>query len=239
MKKQVKKWLTLTMAFALILGSISYNPLAANATAVSTVGTENSVTGNDADGIVSDDVGGVIEDMDTVSGDMASVLDKAQMFSMLRNAKAVGDGIYVFTSDSTGFKEISGGYNYTAALGNDGKITLTYAKSSGYPEARFLFPDGIELNSLKSIKVNVTSCSSGSVFLKLLNADGSQLKTTYSNSVELTPYEAGGLSGNKIAVTYNGTVADADAVAEIESIELTFYDEKYCNKIWLFKGDGG
>ena len=91
MKKQVKKWLTLTMAFALILGSISYNPLAANATAVSTVGTENSVTGNDADGIVSDDVGGVIEDMDTVSGDMASVLDKAQMFSMLRNAKAVGD----------------------------------------------------------------------------------------------------------------------------------------------------
>lgn len=57
MKKQVKKWLTLTMAFALILGSISYNPLAANATAVSTVGTENSVTGNDADGIVSDDVG--------------------------------------------------------------------------------------------------------------------------------------------------------------------------------------
>ena len=232
MKKQVKKWLTLTMAFALILGSISYNPLAANATAVSTVGTENSVTGNDADGIVSDDVGGVIEDMDTVSGDMASVLDKAQMFSMLRNAKAVGDGIYVFTSDSTGFKEISGGYNYTAALGNDGKITLTYAKSSGYPEARFLFPDGIELNSLKSIKVNVTSCSSGSVFLKLLNADGSQLKTTYSNSVELTPYEAGGLSGNKIAVTYNGTVADADAVAEIESIELTFYDEKYCNKIY-------
>ncbi len=68
MKKQVKKWLTLTMAFALILGSISYNPLAANATAVSTVETENSVTGNDADGIVSGDVGGVIEDMDTVSG---------------------------------------------------------------------------------------------------------------------------------------------------------------------------
>lgn len=53
-----------------------------------------------------------------------------------------------------------------------------------------------------------------------------------SNSVELTPYEAGGLSDNKIAVTYNGTVADADAVAEIESIELTFYDEKYCNKIY-------
>lgn len=232
MKKQVKKWLTLIMAFALILGSVRYNPLSASATEVSDPEIVDTASGGDSGESDTMEEGSVSGDMDTVSGDIVSGPLKAQMFGMARNAN-LAPGTYVFSADNTGFKETTGGYNYTPSLGSDGKITLTYAKNKGYPEARFLFPDGVDLNSLKSIKINVTSCSVGSVFLKLLNADGSQLKTTYGTSIDLTPYEAGGLSGNKIAITYNGTVAaDADAVAEIESVELTFYDEKYCNKVY-------
>lgn len=232
MKKQVKKWLTLIMAFALILGSVRYNPLSASATEVSDPEIVDTASGGDSGESDTMEEGSVSGDMDTVSGDIVSGPLKAQMFGMARNA-SLAPGTYVFSADSTGFKETAGGYSYTPSLNSDGKITLTYTSGAGYPEARFLFPDGVDLNSLKSIKINVVSCSAGSVFLKLLNADGSQLKTTYGNSIELTPYEAGGLSGNKIAITYSGTVAaDADAVAEIESIELTFYDEKYCNKVY-------
>lgn len=55
MKKQVKKWLTLIMAFALVLGSVRYSPLTASATEVSNSEFENTVTGGDADGFDTND----------------------------------------------------------------------------------------------------------------------------------------------------------------------------------------
>lgn len=57
MKKQVKKWLTLFMAFALILGSVRYSPLSASATEVSDSEFENTVTSGDADGFGTDNEG--------------------------------------------------------------------------------------------------------------------------------------------------------------------------------------
>lgn len=152
------------------------------------------------------------------------------MLSMARNVR-LSPGTYAF--DATGFTEKAGGYNYNSQVDVNGKVTLTYASGKGYPEARFSFPDGIELNSLKSITLNGVSCSAGSVFLKLLDANGNQLKTNWGSTVALTPYETAGLSNNQIAITYNGTVSnDADAVVEVESITLEFYDVKYCNKTY-------
>lgn len=48
MKKQVKKWLTLIMAFALILGSVRYNPLSASATEVSDPEIVDTASGGDS-----------------------------------------------------------------------------------------------------------------------------------------------------------------------------------------------
>lgn len=101
MKKQVKKWLTLIMAFALILGSVKYSPLSAEATEVSRSDSEDIVTVTDGDADESDvineedviDEGDVPEDIETVSGDMAPVLEEVQMFSLEENARAAGTNL--------------------------------------------------------------------------------------------------------------------------------------------------
>ncbi|MBD5529821.1 MAG: hypothetical protein HDR02_15680 [Lachnospiraceae bacterium] len=99
MKKQVKKWLTLIMAFALILGSVKYSPLSAEATEVSRLDFEDIVTVTDGDADEFDvideenviDEGDVPEDIETVSGDDATVLEEVQMFSMEENARATSN----------------------------------------------------------------------------------------------------------------------------------------------------
>ena len=95
MKKQVKKWLTFAMALMLILGSINYNPLFANATARDEAGYDDSVTGGDADGIIVD-IEGSVSDGNTVSGDDATKLGKVQRFALTRDGVLtlanVGDG---------------------------------------------------------------------------------------------------------------------------------------------------
>ncbi|MDE7223357.1 MAG: hypothetical protein K2O34_06210, partial [Acetatifactor sp.] len=88
MKKQVKKWLTFAMALTLILGSINYNPLFANATARDEAVYDDSVTSGDADGIIADNEGGVSNSDGTVSGDDAVGLRKAQRFALARNTSA-------------------------------------------------------------------------------------------------------------------------------------------------------
>lgn len=88
MKKQVKKWLTLIMAFALILGSVRYNPLSASATEVSDPEIVDTASGGDSGESDTMEEGSVSGDMDTVSGDIVPGPLKAQMFGMLRNARA-------------------------------------------------------------------------------------------------------------------------------------------------------
>lgn len=235
MKKQVKKWLTLAMAFALILGSINYNPLAANATVASVIEAEDSVTGNDVGGDAPDDVEGVVEDIDTVSGDMVSGLDKAQMFSMMRNVR-LALGTYAFTSDDTGFKETStNSSDYTSSIDSDGKISITYAVK-GYPAAIFDFPSEVDLNKIKNIKLNVSSGDTSKVILKLLDAGGNEIKPYYNgdataNKVDIPLYFTGMEGQKKIAITYAGT-PDENTVVVVDSIELECYDEKYCNKAY-------
>lgn len=236
MKKQVKKWLTLIMAFALILGSVRYSPLSASATEVSDPEYVDTASGGDSgesDGTEEESVSG---NMDTVSGDIVSGPQKMQMFSMARNATP---GTYAFTSDNSGFKEIAqgtngAGYNYNASIDGSGKITISYNAGAGWPEARFNFPDGIELTSLKSVKLNVTSGDASKLALKILdsNANSAQAQALYNGDTNLSLY-ATGVESKSLAITYNGSVAaDAAAVIEITSIELEFYDEKYCNKTY-------
>ena len=79
MKKRIKKWLTFSLAFMLILGSINHSPLTANATAVTPPEITDSVTGNNNDVIPI--TGDVSDDTETVSGNLVLV-SKAQMLSM-------------------------------------------------------------------------------------------------------------------------------------------------------------
>ena len=237
MKKQIKKWLTLTLAFMLILGSINYSQLTASAT----VESNGTVTdGNADDGTTTDDAEeNVSDDIDTVSGDSASVLGKVQMLSMARLMVTATPGTYVFTADKAGFKEIpdgtaGSGYNYTATTDSNGKIAITYKKNTGWPEARFEFPEGIELKSLESIKVNVASGDASKLALKILDNNSNPLAVYYdvSNTITLSKYVTGLEGKSRIAITYNDNVGDTDVVVEIDSIELTFYNEKYCNKVY-------
>ena len=84
MKKQVKKWLTLIMAFALILGSVRYSPLSASATEVSDPEYVDTASGGDSGESGTTDGEGVTENIDTVSGDIVSGPQKVQMLSMAR-----------------------------------------------------------------------------------------------------------------------------------------------------------
>ncbi len=79
MKKRIKRWLTFSLAFMLILGSMNYSPLTANATAVRQPEITDSVSGNDND--VISITGDVSDDTETVSGNLVLV-SKAQMLSM-------------------------------------------------------------------------------------------------------------------------------------------------------------
>lgn len=237
MKKQVKKWLTLIMAFALILGSVRYSPLSASATEVSAPELVNTASGGDSHESGTTDGENVTENVDTVSGDMASGPWKVQMLSKVRNAN-LAPGTYVFSTDDTGFKEIAigtsgSGYSYSASLDGAGKITIDYEANKGWPEARFMFPEGIELKSLKSINLNVTSGNAGDLALKILDADSKETQVFYglAGAKDLSLY-ATGTDGKRIAVTYNGNTGASGVTVEIESIELTFYDDKYSNKVY-------
>lgn len=242
MKKQVKKWLTLIMAFALILGSVKYSPLSAEATGVSRLDSEDIVTVTDGDADEFDvineedviDEGDVPEDIETVSGDMAPVLEEVQMFSMERSAR-LAPGTYVFGTDGEMFEAI-GGYGYSQSTDDDGKITITYKAGVGWPEIQFRFPKTLEaqdeLRSVKSIKLNVTGGEASNLAIKILDAENNQAQAFYNNATgtnELSAYATGSCVG--LALTYNGTPS-SDVEVEIGSVELSFHDEKYCNKVY-------
>lgn len=236
MKKQVKKWLTLIMAFALILGSVRYSPLSASATEVSDPEYVDTASGGDSGESGTPDGEGVTENIDTVSGDIASGPQKAQMFSMARATTPLTTGAYGFVEDSSsevGFK-VTGGSGYTHQI-TDGQLEITYS-GSGYPRVALSFPEGTELNRLKKISLSIADGKAGNVFWELTDdGSGKGLPSYNLSGGTLEIWRTGALpDSTSLEIKYganSGNAGSGDTI-KIENISLEFYDETYCNKTY-------
>ena len=174
MKKRIKRWLTFSLAFMLILGSMNYSPLTANATAVKQPEIVDSVTGNDSGGVPVTEGG--VSDTDTVSGNLGSLLGKVQMLSMTKNVGNTGETTRYYTfSDVTG----SGGYGYTEEISAAGALTISY--TGQYQERQYQLPAGVDGKTITSMTFKLSDASEGSISgiaLKVL-ADGNQAVVEY------------------------------------------------------------
>ena len=151
MKKQVKKWLTLIMAFALILGSVRYSPLSASATEVSDPEYVDTASGGDSGESGTTDGEGVTENIDTVSGDIVFGPQKVQMLSMARNARAASTTRYYTFNDITK----TGGYGNTASVTSEGALEISY--NGQYQEIQYgSLPAGVDGKTLESITFKVS-----------------------------------------------------------------------------------
>lgn len=236
MKKQVKKWLTLIMAFTLILGSVRYNPLSASATEVSDPEIVDTASGGDSGESDTMEEGSVSGDMDTVSGDIVPGPMKAQMFGMARATTPLATGTYGFVEDSSsevGFK-VTGGSGNTHQIAN-GQLEIAYS-GSGYPRVALSFPEGTELNRLKKISLSIADGKAGNVFWELTDdGSGKGLPSYELSGGTLEIWRTGALPDSaslEIKYSANGGNAGSGDTIKIENISLEFYDETYCNKTY-------
>ena len=210
MKKQVKKWLTLIMAFALILGSVRYNPLSASATEVSDPEIVDTASGGDSGESDTMEEGSVSGDMDTVSGDIVSGPLKAQVFGMLRNARAAVTTRYYTFNDITR----TGGYGNTANVTSAGVLEISY--DGQYQEIQYSLPAEVDGKTLEKITFKVSGGDVSNLAIKVLK-DGVQAQVEYGKDTITVTADLSTASTIGFALMNNASTA-ADYVIDYFSI---------------------
>ena len=210
MKKQVKKWLTLIMAFALILGSVRYNPLSASATEVSDPEIVDTASGGDSGESDTMEEGSVSGDMDTVSGDIVSGPLKAQMFGMARNARAAVTTRYYTFNDITR----TGGYGNTANVTSAGVLEISY--DGQYQEIQYSLPAEVDGKTLEKITFKVSGGDVSNLAIKVLK-DGVQAQVEYGKDTITVTADLSTASTIGFALMNNASTA-ADYVIDYFSI---------------------